>query len=97
MPILLPPSCFGKTIQYRKAKKVKNVLATISSFKGISDVSKQVFEKKPTPSTTWNYIGYVLIFVAVVAVFYFVFLIIRSGAKAKLAKTEDKPQEETKV
>lgn len=77
--------------------KVKNVLSTISSFKGISDVSKQVFDKKPTPSTTWNYIGYVLIFVAVVAVFYFVFLIIRSGAKAKLAKTEDKPQEETKV
>ncbi len=77
--------------------KVKNVLQTISTFKGIGDVSKQVFEKKPTPSTTWNFIGYVLIFVAVIAVLYFVFLMIRSSAKPKVAKTEEKPQEQPKA
>ena len=77
--------------------KVKNVLQTIGSFKSIADVSKQVFVKKPTQSTTWNYIGYVLIFVAVVAVLYFVFLIIRGGAKANIAKSEDKAAEKSKV
>lgn len=77
--------------------KVKNVLQKIGSFKGVSDVSNQVFVKKPTPSTTWNYIGLVLIFVAVVAVLYFIFLIIRSNSKPKLAKKEDAPQEQPKV
>lgn len=77
--------------------KVKNVLQKITALKGVSDVSKQVFEKKPTPSTTWNYIGYVLIFVAVVAVLYFLFLILRSGAKQKTAKAEDKQKEQANV
>lgn len=70
--------------------KVKNVMQKISSFKGVSDVSKQIFNKKPTPSTTWNYIGIVLIFVAIIAVIYFAFLFIRSNAKPKVTKTEEK-------
>lgn len=77
--------------------KVKNVLQTISSFKGISDVSKQVFVKKPTPSTTWNFIGYVLGFVGLVAVLYFVFLLIRMNAKSKVKNDGEKPEEQPKA
>ncbi len=63
--------------------KVENVLGKIRSLKGIDDLSKKIFDKKPTPSNTWTYIGWVVMFLAFLTVVYFVVLIMRSGGKGK--------------
>ena len=74
--------------------KVENILQKVGSLKGVADISKAVFNKKFEMSTTWSFIGWVLIFVAFLTLINFVVWIIRS--KDKAIKDEEKPAEQKK-
>ncbi len=79
--------------------KVENVLQKIRSLNGVAGVAKQMFEKKPTPSNTWNYIGWIVMFIAALTVVYFVVLMLRRGKaspKEGTAAPEQKQQPQEK-
>jgi hypothetical protein len=61
--------------------KVENVLQKIQSLKGISDISKVMFNKKFETSTAWSFIGWILLFVGGVTLTSFVVSLIRSKDK----------------
>ena len=63
--------------------KVSNVLQKVRSLKGVANVAKQMFDKKPTPSTAWTFIGWTLIFVAFLTLLNFLVWILRSKDKVK--------------
>jgi len=61
--------------------KVENVLQKIQTLKGVSDVSKVMFNKKFESSTAWSFIGWVLLFVGLLTLINFVVWLIRSKNK----------------
>jgi len=68
--------------------KVENVLQKIQSLKGVSDISKVMFNKKFEQSTAWSYIGWILLFVALLTLVNFVVWLMRSKDK----KIKDEPK-----
>ncbi len=66
--------------------KVENVLQKVRSLKGVANVAKQMFDKKPTPSTAWRFIGWILIFVAFLTTLNFIVWVLRSRSKKKDAE-----------
>lgn len=75
--------------------KVENVLSKVRSLKGLSDFSKQVFDKKPTESKTWSFISWVLLFVGGLSIIYFIVLLIRSNS-SKLSKNSEASDDKIK-
>jgi hypothetical protein len=69
--------------------KVENVLQKIQSLKGVSDVSKVMFNKKFESSTAWGYIGWILLFVGIITLVSFIVSLVRSKDK----KIKDGPPE----
>jgi len=69
--------------------KVENVLQKIQSLKNVSDVSKVMFSKKFESTTAWSFIGWVLLFVALITLINFVVWLIRS--KDKKIKNDTPP------
>ena len=61
--------------------KVENVLQKIQSLKGVSDISKVMFNKKFESSTAWSFIGWVLLFVGLLTLVNFVVWLLRSKDK----------------
>jgi len=72
--------------------KVENVLQKIQSLKGVSDVSKVMFNKKFESATAWGYIGWILLFVGLISIGGYVFSLFR----AKDKKIEDVPPPKAK-
>ena len=50
----------------------------MQALKGVNDVSKAVFSKKFEQTTTWSFIGWVLVFVALVTIINLVIWLMRS-------------------
>ena len=75
--------------------KVENVLQKVHSLKGVANVAKQMLDKKPTPSTAWTYIGWILLFVGFLTTLNFVVWIFRTRGKKKDAENlpPSQPQE----
>jgi hypothetical protein len=61
--------------------KVENVLQKIQSLKGVSDISKVMFNKKFESSTAWTFIGWILLFVGLISLVAFVVSLLRSKDK----------------
>ncbi len=61
--------------------KIKNVMNRLQSFKDVSNISNQVFKKKPTESNTWQYIAWGVGFVTILTGISFLVWTLRSGAK----------------
>jgi hypothetical protein len=74
--------------------KVNNVLQKMRSLKGVASVAKQMFDKKPTPSTAWTFIGWTVIFVAFLTLLNFMVWILRS--KDKKSNAEHLPDADVK-
>ena len=66
--------------------KVQNILQKIQALKGVSDVSKVMFNKKFEATTAWSYIGWILFFVGLLTLTGFVVSLLR--AKDKEIKEE---------
>lgn len=58
--------------------KVENVLQKVRSLKGLAQLSKAVFNKPPSESGTWTFIGWVLIFVGLLTGASFLVWFVRS-------------------
>lgn len=63
--------------------KVENVLQKVRSLKGVAGVAQQMFDKKPTQSTAWKFIGWILLFVGVITLINFMVWLMRSKDKKK--------------
>ncbi|MDE1920640.1 MAG: hypothetical protein KGJ09_04445, partial [Candidatus Omnitrophica bacterium] len=61
--------------------KVENILDRIQALKGVSDVSKVMFNKKFETATAWSYIGWTLLFVALLTLISFVVSLLRAKDK----------------
>ena len=72
--------------------KVKNVLQKVRSLKGVAEVSDSIFKKKPKMNTTWQMIGWVLMFVGIYTVIHFAIWSIRSAGR----KEDEKPGQDKK-
>ena len=77
--------------------KVQNILQKMQSLKGVSDVSKAVFNKKFEQSTTWSFIGWVLIFVAFITTVNFIVWFIRSKDSKVLSSKPQATSSESSV
>ncbi len=74
--------------------KVDNVLQKVQSLKSVAGVAKQMFDKKPTASTAWKFIGWILAFVAFLTTLSFVLWTIRSRNKKLNAENLPPAKEE---
>jgi hypothetical protein len=70
--------------------KVKNVLQKVRSLKGVADISDSVFKKKPKMNTTWQFIGWILLFVGLYTFVHLVTWSLRSGGKKEDKTNPDK-------
>ncbi|MBI3602301.1 MAG: hypothetical protein HY209_05350 [Candidatus Omnitrophica bacterium] len=61
--------------------RVQNILQKVRSLRGPADIAKAVFHKKPTETTTWKLIKWILVFVAFLTILNFVVWMIRSKEK----------------
>jgi hypothetical protein len=61
--------------------KVKNVLQKVRSLKGVAEISDSIFKKKPKMNTTWQMIGWILLFVGIYTVIHFAIWSIRSAGR----------------
>ncbi len=66
--------------------RIENVLQKVRSLKGLANVAKTMFDKKPTPSTAWTFIGWILLFVGFLTFLNFVVWMLRSRDKGKTAE-----------
>jgi hypothetical protein len=69
--------------------KVKNVLQKVKSLKGVAEVSDNLFKKKPKMNTTWQMIGWILLFVGVYTIVHFAIWGIRSAGRKEQDKAEE--------
>ena len=74
--------------------KVENILQKIQSLKGVSDVSKVMYNKKFEATSAWTFIGWVLLFVGFLTLINFVIWLLRS--KDKKIKDEEPPEQASK-
>ena len=80
--------------------KVDNVLKKVKSLKGVADISKAIFNKPFEANTAWSYIGWVLLFVAILTAVSFGVSTVRAkdkklkeeAAAAAAAATAEKPE-----
>ncbi|MBL8014447.1 MAG: hypothetical protein JNN05_11430 [Candidatus Omnitrophica bacterium] len=63
--------------------KVKNVLQKVSSLKSVSDVSDSLFKKKPKMNKTWEWVGWIVMFVGIYTVIHFAIWAMRSAGRKK--------------
>lgn len=79
--------------------KVENVLQKIQSLHGVAGVAKQMFEKKPTPSATWQFMGWGLVVVVFLTVINFLVWMLRSNNKKKEPENlpEQKKPQQTEI
>lgn len=76
--------------------KVQNVLEKLRSLKGISDISKAIFNTPPTESATWKFISWVLIFVVFLTTINFIVWFMRSKDKVKVDQEKNRSEIDNK-
>ena len=94
----------AKKLEESEKSKVKNVLQKLKALRGITELSKAIFGKKPSINTTWRVIWGVMGFIAFFTTFHFFTwwrksqvlgeeMAIRAGGIAEVkAKKEEEPE-----
>ena len=69
--------------------KVENVLQKVRVLNGVHKLSEMIFNKKPSPNSTWGIIWLVVLFVGGYTLLHFVVWTIKSSKDKKIQKVEE--------